>query len=99
MSNTNRTRANPCNGGSFDDFLKEQRIFEAVQLTAVRRTIATQIAEVMRKRNLTKIEMARTMRMDPASLDRLLDPDNGGASTATLRRAVIVVGRESRLKR
>lgn len=99
MSNTKRTRNNPRNGGSFDDFRKEQGIFEAVQLTAVRRTIAMQIAEVMRSRNLTKIEMARTMRMDRASLDRLLDPDNGRARIATLRRAATVVGRESPLRR
>jgi len=58
MKMTKRARNNPCNGGNFDDFLKEQGIFAAVHATVLKRTLATQIAKAMRERNLTKSEIA-----------------------------------------
>lgn len=62
MKMTNRARNNPCNGGNFDDFFKEQGIFAAVHATALKRTLTTQIAKAMRERNLMKSEIARRMR-------------------------------------
>jgi hypothetical protein len=53
----------------------------------------------MKKRNLTKLEMARRMRTSRVQLDRLLDPDNDSVTLATLCRAASVVGRALRLER
>jgi antitoxin HicB len=97
MSKTRKTK-NPHIGSSFDDFLKEDGIYEDVQTTAIKRVLASQLEQVMKARKLTKLEMARRMRTSRVQLDRLLDPDNDSVTLATLRRAAAVVGREVRLE-
>ena len=47
---------------------------------------------------MTKKRMAELMKTSRAQLDRLLDPDNGGATIESLQRAAKVVGRELRMK-
>ena len=98
MSKTRKTNRNPHMGGTFDDFLREEGIYEAVQTTAMKRILAMQLADAMKERNLTKVEMARRMRTSRVQLDRLLDPDNDSVTLATLSRAAAVVGRELRLE-
>ena len=97
MSKTRRP-ANPHIGSSFDEFLKEDGIYEEVQTTAIKRVLALQLEQAMKAKKLSKIEMARRMRTSRVQLDRLLDPDNDSVTLATLRRAAAVVGREVRLE-
>ncbi len=61
-------------GSNFDNFLKEENLYEQVQAVAIKRVIAYQIAEEMKKKNLTKTEMASRMKTNRAALERLLDP-------------------------
>ena len=97
MKMTKGARNNPCNGGNFDDFLEEQGIFAAVHATALKRTLATEIAKAMRERNLTKSEIARRMRTSQVQLERFLDPDCHRVTLATLCRAASAVGGELRI--
>jgi antitoxin HicB len=97
MSKPRKTK-NPHIGSSFDAFLKEEGIYEDVQTTAIKRVLASQLEEAMKKRKLTKVEMARRMRTSRVQLDRLLDPNNHSVTLATLRRAAAAVGREVRLE-
>lgn len=97
MSNT-RKRKNPHIGGSFDEFLKAEGIYEDVQTTAIKRVLASQLEQAMKAKKLTKVEMAKRMRTSRVQLDRLLDPDNDSVTLSTLRRAAAVVGREVRLE-
>lgn len=100
MTATRKTRKakNPHLGESFDEFLKEQGMYEDVQTTAIKRVLAAQLAKAMKARKLTKMEMARRMQTSRVQLDRLLDPDNDSVTLATLRRAAAVVGCEVRLE-
>jgi antitoxin HicB len=98
MSRTRKTLRNPHMGGSFDHFLKKEGIYETVQTTVMKRILAMQLAEAMKERNLTKVEMPGRMRTGRVQLDRLLDPDNDSVTLATLCRAAAVVGRELRLE-
>ena len=52
----------------------------------------------MKEQEITKAEMARRMHTSRAALDRLLDPDNGAVTLATLQKAAEAVGREIRLE-
>ena len=52
----------------------------------------------MEQRNFTKTEVARSMKTSRAAVNRLLDPDNGSLTLATLQKAVAVVGRQVRLE-
>lgn len=85
---------NPHVGSSFEDFLKEEGIYEEATARAVKRVLAWQIEEAMKAQRLTKSEMARRMCTSRAQLDRLLDPDNDKVQLDTLQRAAAAVGRK-----
>ena len=81
-------------GSSFDDFLAEQGTLEATNAQAIKRVIAFQIAEAMKERNISKVEMARRLETSRTQLDRLLDPENDGLTIGTLAKAANVLGKE-----
>ena len=81
-------------GSTFDSWLREEGIYEEASANAIKRVIARQIASAMSQKGLTKTEMAKRMSASRASLDRLLDPENGSITLSTLQKAASVVGRE-----
>ena len=83
-------------GSQFDDFLREEKLLEAAEAVAVKRVIAFQIAQAMKRRKLTKTQMALRMRTSRAALERLLDPKNDSVSLSTLERAALAL--DMRLK-
>jgi antitoxin HicB len=85
---------NPHRGSSFDDFLKEEGIYDEVTATAMKRVLAWQIAQAMKKQRVTKSAMAKRMRTSRAALDRLLDADNTSVTLQTMGRAAAVLGKE-----
>lgn len=85
-------------GSKFDDFLKEEYLFEEVQAAAVKRVIAYQIAEEMKRNKLTKTEMANRMNTSRAALERLLDPDNASITLITLERAASALGKKLKVE-
>jgi hypothetical protein len=80
-------KRNPHTGSRFDDFLKEEGIFEEVQATALKRALAEQLEESMRAAKLTKLGMARKMATSRSQLDRVLDPANVSVQLDTLIKA------------
>ena len=85
-------------GYSFDDFLKEEGIYEEVTARAIKRVIARQLDALMQSEGLTKSELARRMDTSRAQLDRLLDPENQSVTLGTLARAAQAVGRQLRFE-
>jgi antitoxin HicB len=81
-------------GSNFDDFLKEEKIYEQTQAAAIKRVVAYQIAEEMKNKKLTKTEMASRMKTSRAALERLLDPENASITLITLERAASVLGKK-----
>lgn len=88
-------KINPAHaGGYFDDFLKEEGMFEEANAHAVKQVVSWQIAEEMKRQGLTKVEMAKRMGTSRSSLDRLLDPENDALALSTLMRAAMILGKE-----
>jgi predicted XRE-type DNA-binding protein len=85
-------------GSSFDDFLKAEGRYEETQSVAIKRVLAWQIEQAMKKEQVTKTEMARRMNTSRSQLDRLLDPENHAVSLETLTRAAHAVGRSLKLE-
>lgn len=85
-------------GSSFDDFLKEEKIFDAVQAVAIKRVIAWQLEEAMKAGHITKTQMAQRMKTSRSQLDRLLNPEHSGVTLETLSRAAQVIGRNIRVE-
>lgn len=80
-------------GSDFDQYLKEEGLIVEVERVAIKRAVAYQVAQFMLNQGLSKTEMARRMRTSRASLDRLLDPNNGSVTLQTLERAADALGR------
>jgi predicted XRE-type DNA-binding protein len=95
---TKRNRKKGAVGSAFDDFLKEDGIYESTQAVAIKRVLAWQIGQAMEKKQLTKAEMARRMDTSRSQLDRLLDPDSNSVTLETLTRAARAVGRQVRVE-
>ena len=85
-------------GSSLDDFLREEGIFEQTRAAALKEVIAWQLQQAMRKKRISKIELARRMNTSRAALDRLLDPGNRSVTLQTLCRAAQALGRELRVE-
>ncbi len=85
-------------GSSFDDFLKDEGIYEEVSARAIKRVLARQLDALMIDQKITKAELARRMKTSRAQLDRLLDPHNESVTLSTLTRAAHAVGRNLRVE-
>jgi len=79
-------------GSSIDDFFKEEGLFEEVQAQAVKEVVAWQLAEAMKRQNISKNKMATLLRTSRTQVDRLLDPRND-ITLGSLQRAAAMVGR------
>ena len=84
-------------GSSFDDFLRDEDIYEDATLEATKRVLALQIAEEMEKQNLSKTKMAERMHTSRSALDRLLDPRNKAVTLQTLDKAARTLGRRLKI--
>ena len=91
-------KLNPHSGSDFDDFLKDQGIFEEVQAKALKRVVAEQIEDSMEAAKLTKMAMADKMATSRSQLDRILDPNNLSVQLDTLIRAARAVGKVVEIK-
>lgn len=85
-------------GSSFESFLEEEGLLQAVDEAAVKEVIAWQVAQEMRSRGLTKTALATAMNTSRSQVNRLLDPDNTGVALHTLYRAAAVLGKKLRVE-
>jgi DNA-binding Xre family transcriptional regulator len=85
-------------GSSFDNYLREEGIYEQVTAGAIKRVIARQLDALMDEQGITKSELAKRMKTSRAQLDRLLDPENESVTLGTLARAAQAVGRHLRME-
>ena len=80
-------------GSSFDSFLQEEGIQEEVEAVAIKRVLAWQLQQAMRKQQKSKQTMARQLHTSRSQLDRLLDPQNVSVTLDTITRAARALGK------
>jgi predicted XRE-type DNA-binding protein len=81
-------------GSNFDDFLKEENLFDDAEAIAIKRVLAYQVQEELKKKHITKQAMADQMHTSRSSLDRLLDPTNTSITLKTLVKIAHVLDRK-----
>lgn len=86
------------NGSNFDDFLKDEGIYEEVTAVAVKRVLAWQIEEAMKALKINKTVMASRMHTSRASLNRLLDEEDTSLTLTTLVSAARALGRDIKIE-
>ena len=79
-------------GSSIDIFLKKEGVFEAAQAQAIKEVVAWQLARAMKKKKISKVQMATLLKTSRTQVDRLLDPKND-ITLSSLQRAAAIVGR------
>jgi antitoxin HicB len=89
---------NPHASSAFDDFLREEGLYEECSEIAIKRVLARQLTEEMKQKKITKTEIAIKMQTSRSQLDRLLNPEKPGVSIDTIQRAASVVGRQLRIE-
>lgn len=87
-----------CLGSDFDDFLRKEGFIDDAEAVAAKRVIAFQIAEEMKKSNITKTKLAHLMNTSRPVVDRLLDPSNHSVTLLTLGRAASAVGKTLKIE-
>ena len=85
-------------GATLEEWLEEEGILEETTTLAIKEVLAWQLAQEMKKKKISKQQMARDMKTIRAELDRVLDPKSGNATLETLQRAAEAVGRKLRLE-
>ena len=89
---------NPHLRRSVASFLREEGLFEEASARAIKEVLVFQIQNAMKREGLAKVDMARRMATSRAALDRLLDPENGSVTLATLFRAASALGSELKVE-
>ena len=83
---------------TLDDFLREKGKLEEFQAIVIKEVLASQIAEAMKAKNISRSGLATKMKTSRSQIGRLLDPKDGNVTLATLQRAARMVGRSLRLE-
>jgi predicted XRE-type DNA-binding protein len=78
----------------FDEFLQDEGILAETDAIAIKRVIAYQIAQEMKKQKINKSKMAILMNTSRTSVDRLLNPMNKSLTISTLEAATQALGKK-----
>jgi antitoxin HicB len=89
--------ANPHEGSSLEEFLREEGILDEATNRAVRRVIAWQLQRAIAEKKISKTDMAARMATSRRQLSRVLNPYDSKVTLETLQRAARAVGRTLRL--
>lgn len=80
-------------GDNFDDFMKEQGIYEEAKELALKKIIVFQLKREMKSQHLTKTAMAVKMNTSRVAIDNILNP-NFNSSLGTLERFASLLGKK-----
>ena len=78
----------------FDEFLQDEGILAETEAIAIKRVLAYQIEQEMKKQEINKSKMAKLMHTSRTSVDRLLDPMNKSLTISTLEAATQALGKK-----
>ncbi len=78
----------------FDEFLKDEGIYEEVSDVAIKRVIAYQLEQEMKAQKISKTKLAQMMHTSRAAVDRLLSPANESLTLSTLISASQALGKK-----
>jgi antitoxin HicB len=88
----------PYIGSPLNDLLEEDGLLAEVNALALKRVLAWQVLQEMKKRGLSKSQMAVAMNTSRPSLDRLLDSNNISVTLKTMERAAAILGKRLRIE-
>jgi hypothetical protein len=85
-------------GGDFDEFLADEGMLEEVTAVAVKRVIAWQIEQEMKKRRISVARLAGRMETSVEALKPLFSAGDAPVSLQLLEKAALALGRKLRVE-
>jgi len=92
------TKDNSCIGSSFDDFLKEEGIYEECEATAIKRVISWQLQNYMDSCHVSKTEIAKRMGTSRSFVDKILDANNTVITLSTILKVAKIIDKPVRIE-
>ncbi|WP_084158971.1 helix-turn-helix domain-containing protein [Solidesulfovibrio alcoholivorans] len=89
------TTSYDCIGSSFDDFLKEEGLYEECEAAAIKSVIAWELQHFMDEKKITKVEIAKRMGTSRSLVDKILDAKNTSITLATILKVANVIGKSA----
>ncbi len=83
---------NPHIGSDFDDFLREEGIYEEVEAGALKKVIAAALSKQMKRRRISVSKLAHELGTSRAAIGRILDRDNTSITLNTISRTASALG-------
>ena len=91
-------KKHPNIGSTLDSLLDEDGIRDKVEAIAVKRVLALQLEDEMKRRSISKATLAKRMHTSRMAVDRLLDGTNSSVTLGTLGRAASALGRRLKVE-
>jgi len=81
-------------GSDFEDFLTEEGMLEECRASAIKFMVAQELEKAMRRRRISKTDMAKRLKTSRTGIDRLLDPANTSITLHTLAKVATILGKQ-----
>ncbi len=93
-----KSKNNPHVGSNFDDFLREEGIYEEVEAAALKKVIAVALTRQMKRRHVSVSKLAGALGTSRAAIGRVLDEHNTSITLTTLSRTATALGCKVRME-
>ena len=93
-----KSKINPHIGTNFDEFLREEGIYEEVEASALKKVIAGALARQMKRRNISVSRLAAALGTSRAAVNRVLDGQNTSITLSTISRTASALGCKVKLE-
>jgi len=85
-------------GSNFDDFLEEEGLLAECEAGALKRVVAWQLAQEMKRLRVSRAKLASRMKTNPAALDRFFANDRSPVTLQFLEEAALALGRKLKVE-
>jgi antitoxin HicB len=85
-------------GSNFDVFLQGDGLLAECEAGALKRVVAWQIEQEMKRRKISRAKLASRMKTDRTALDRLFSEKESSVSLQFLEQAALALGRKLKIE-
>ena len=85
-------------GSDFDGFLKQEGLLAECEANALKRVVAWQLEQEMKRRRITRAKLASRMKTNLATLNGLFSENDSAVSLQLLEQAALALGRKLKVE-
>lgn len=85
-------------GSDFDDFLKQEGLLAKCEAGALKRVVAWQLEQEMKRRKISRAKLATRMKTSLSDVDDLFAPDESSVTLQLLEQAALALGRRLKIE-